>query len=1440
MDANTLREVAIKVSQYFRDFLESDFKRQQAPRRRIVLQSESGFRAGMRVSPYAGLERELWNLLSRPSGGDLSFSMTPRRYTRPISATLKRVIDEQVVAIPDTAIVSVRKTVFDRAWATYASAVNQPEEWIDGIRTTLAEALGTQVVRPLIAHLDGPLRQQAYSVIDSLYAAEADMIARVGATLDAALPHALARLLATQQPTMLSEALASCLTLEAVHETLRSFFEAFVASDAYQEFRDLETYVTTGDGLQLYLYLGSVKFRGVAFPLFFLPAEAHRLPEGQGFTVKVVNHLFCNRRAIDFVLQELAAGLQRAWVSPIQERITYLDENQSVYEVARGLFNRVAAAMDLGGQVDFSSSAADASTASLTLSSALYLAAYERSDEALINDFEEIIDQARRGGSAIVDLFQGMVQGVLMENPVSIAETVESSWEELPMVDRVVFNAPVPLNEEQRKILLAVRAEKGRIVVVEGPPGTGKSHTITAIAADCAFQGRSCLVLSDKTEALDVVQGKLSDVMSRVRHERDFPNPILRLGQQHANFRQLTSNQAVTQISSYARAMKANQAQLESERIDASESLKRDIARTVETLGNITMPDMRGLHEDEATLTTLLPEILPVLARVQDASFLPELTTADSHGTELQTYLTILFRGRDFTPEKLTRHLEREAVVQQLIADQGMPQDWDHFDQFDAQKLRELADCLLRYQQLRMPVFGYLFRGAAVAELERRLQQLAPTRGFRLKQDSPALEKVRDVASRLLKALEKGELSELFPETFAALGRGQKPSPAATVTSQVVGLLNRIDPAIVSLLLSHPKDEPRAWPLVIRYLRRSVGIRTAFREAPEFDYVGTKTQLERLNTSVMNSHVDSRLVDFMANHRADAKALAAVITNRQKFPEEKFEGVRNSFPVMIASIREFGEYMPLVPDLFDVVIIDEASQVSVAQALPAVLRARKLVVLGDSKQFSNVKSTNASIELNDKYRADLVQYFERHVSRDAATLQRLAMFDVKRSILEFCSLGASYSVMLRKHFRSYQELIGYSSGTFYGHQLQAIKIRGVPLEEVVCFDQVEVAEGQGTRGTNPSEAEFILDRLLELVDEEDAPTVGVITPFRDQQTLISQKLFSHARARDFEDKLRLKVMTFDSCQGEERAIIFYSLVATPGHDALNYIFPVALDDPQQSVEHKLRVQRLNVGFSRAQECVWFVHSMPIESYRGALGQALAYYAGVLRRRDLGADNTDPSSPMEARVLDWLQKTPFVQANMDRIEILPQFPVGDYLRQLDPTYSHPAWRVDFLVTMQADHGQLHIVIEYDGFEFHFQPGRQVHVGNHDRYLNPADVERQLTLESYGYRFLRINRFNLGTDPVATLSERLFQLARRAGAEPTSQALAQVQTAAAGLASKEMKPCSRCGEILPIEAFFDPTLRGGEGGSGRVCMGCKGEAQQPSRGGSRRKKKRRRSW
>lgn len=1422
MESSALRDVAIHVSTYFRDFLETDFKRQQAPRRRIIATTDSGFRASMRTQSYPKLDRELWALLSRPSQTAPSISIGPRDYTRPISLVLLKVIAEQINAIPESALITVRNAVNDIASSTYAKAVNHPEEWVESVQQVLFDKVGEQVVQPLIAHLDGPLKAQAYDLIDSLYAAEADLIQRVAGDLARVLPDVLAKLLATQDTQLLVEALEQFLTLDGAHAALTGFFDSFAAADAYLELRDLETYVATGDGLQLYLYIGAIRYGPNTYPLFFLPIDVARNSNSNSYSLTLVNHLYANKRAIDYVLQELAGQHNRAWTAPITERITYLQPEQSIYEVTGQLFRSVANAMDLGGQIQLGSGIAEASTASVRMSSALYLAAAERSDEALLNDYEEIIDLARKGGAAIVDLFEGIVGDVLLRNPISIKADVEQEWDELPMVDRMVFDSPIPLNEEQRKVLLAVRRPEGKVIKVSGPPGTGKSHTITAIAADCAFNQRSCLVLSDKGEALDVVYEKLSEAMSRVRHDRDFPNPILRLGRQENNFKRLTSSAAVAQISAYSSAMKANRGRVEGDRTDKSAALKADIAKTVATLGNVSLAGVQAMHAAESELQTLCPDVLDVLRKSTDASVLPELVVLGEQMEGLETYLRAIFQEGDFTPDSLTERAMRDALLVEFTGMHPVGQ-WGLFEVLDAGQVRQISSLVLTYGQLRMPVFGYLFRGGKVRELEGQLNRLPTTRPLLLKENAASLQSIVAGANGLRIKLEGAGLAASFPEAYRALAAGRIPPIQAKALTTAIALLRKIDPAIIDALLAQTKDEAKLWPLTVDFLFRWLETRQAFVDAPQFDYVGTKTQLERLNTSVMNAHVDSRLINFMDNNRADARALAGLISNRQKFPEGKFDKVRESFPVIVASIREFGEYMPLAPDLFDVVVIDEASQVSVAQALPALLRARKVVVLGDDKQFSNVKSSNASIELNDKYRSNLVNHFRANVSQQADVLQRLGMFDVKRSILDFASLTASYEVMLRKHFRSYQELIGYSSGTFYGHQLQAIKIRGKPVEEVIRFDQIDASASMATRGTNPAEAEFILARLLELVEQENPPSVGIITPFREQQTYLSKLLFGHQRGRDFEDKLNLKAWTFDTCQGEERNIIFYSMVATDGNDALNYIFPVNMNDAQQDVEEKLKVQRLNVGFSRAQEMIWIVHSKPLDQYRGSIGQALHHYAGVLDKaaNQAQSEDTDQASPMEAKVLDWFYASPFYQANMAAVEVFPQFEIGSYLRQLDATYEHPAWRVDFLVLVRTPKKVVQIVIEYDGFEHHFRKGAQVHVGNHERYLHEADLERQLTLESYGYRFLRINRFNLGEDPVATMSARLGRLVEIAvGDHPVSASVERVQSQASGLADKSLKMCSRCRQIKEPAQFFDPELGRGAGGFGRICSQCKG--------------------
>ena len=312
----------------------------------------------------------------------------------------------------------------------------------------------------------------------------------------------------------------------------------------------------------------------------------------------------------------------------------------------------------------------------------------------------------------------------------------------------------------------------------------------------------------------------------------------------------------------------------------------------------------------------------------------------------------------------------------------------------------------------------------------------------------------------------------------------------------------------------------------------------------------------------------------------------------------------------------------------------------------------------------------------------------------------------------------------------------------------------------------------------------------------------MITPFREQVTLISKIVLEQPNARDYFDVLRLKIMTFDTCQGEEREVIIYSMVATQSHDAVNYVLPVHLKDAEERVEEALKLQRLNVGLSRAQECIHFVLSKPIEQFSGSARMALQHFKKISDDKSKAEpDETDPSSPMEAHLLGWLNSDIIRPVQSRRYRATTAVSDRRLPEQPDPLYRHPAYRVDFLLTFRHGERVINVVIEYDGFKEHFTKRDQVDEANWPFYYRAEDIERQMTLESYGYKFLRVNRFNLGKEPVSTLSGRLYQLIDAAKNDKTNHSVVdKIQKDAQALADGQKRFCKKCGETKPTQSIL----------------------------------------
>lgn len=1425
-----IREFATKVSRYFLEFLDTDFRRAKLPKRRIQLKNDLGLRTAINLRKYPDFYAAVWALAAKPGAGR-QLRIKKKQFTAKISPTLLSLIEEHTSALPESTFAQVRLQALEYARSQRPLGIQDPEQYVERVQSSFVESVGREIVAPVLQLLERAFERTSLSAVDSVYEVETDLVSMITRPAVEQMAKPLVALVARGDEAPFKDVLDTFFTETDIERLLLDFFRDFAAADLQDELMEVMSYVKTGaEGLSFYLYLCDIKHRATNFPLFYVPLNISLDPETNALELTLDPLLYIHKQAIDFVVQELEGAANKLAIGAVEKRIVHIDEARSIVDEIVPVIGKLQLSLGLSGLVDVrQSQLQQADSASIKVTNGAYLAAFDRSDESVLNDYESLLSVLTAEDARASQLFQDIIGGMLMQEPVSVKREVEAKWAEVPVAERLVASSPIPLNEEQRKILKTLRHDQGRFLVVQGPPGTGKSHTITAIAFDCIMSGRNVLVLSDKQEALDVVEDKLRDSLASVRTDDDFPDPILRLGRQGGTYTRLLSAGSQEKIRNYHRSQSAAADKLDMERGMKEDRLKRLINETISAYSAINMRDLGELHRLEASLGRVNPQLVVRLRHPAAAGSLDLLAgSVTKVGSPAEA---VAFVPGD--RPKTVAHLYQAALIEGLTAELQKDVRLQHLSLagwigVDARlSIRKL---LAEAAALRWPVFGFLFVGGKIAAINVQLiDLLGPgAQSLDVRKDAPRIQGLLDA----MLAVDQGLQAWKLPADFGVgvWGRLRQGQPGAPSASALVTMLRAFEQCYGAEILElvGARKAPTFADLVAmlsdaaRYATLWQRIEAQFRKVPSYDFAGLKGELEQLHVTSMTREIDGRFIGFIDSHRGLAKSLAGVIKAKQQFPQEQFEPLKNAFPCVIAGIREFAEYIPLKEALFDVVVIDEASQVSVAQAFPALLRAKKAVVLGDRHQFSNVKSATASKELNRGWLNELEGFFRERISAQSDKIQRLKHFDVKRSILDFFDLIANNEVVLKKHFRGYMETISFSSKYFYDKVLQAIKIRSRPIEEVIKFTELPPAAAKADAGnTNRREVDFIVEELERLLASEQSETVGIITPFREQQALLSRIILHHAKAQHFAEKLRLKIMTFDTCQGEERDIIIYSMVATSERDLLNYIFPVSLENISDDVEEKLKVQRLNVGLSRAKETMHFVLSKPIDEFKGTAGRVLAHYRQVLQddARLPKAGDTDARSPMEAKVLDYLKQTAFFRKHQEHIQVQAQFPIGEYLRQLDPLYKHPAYRCDFLIRVASFSRPINIIVEYDGFEFHFNNQSEVDGQNYPDYYKPEDVERQLILEGYGYKFLRINRFNLGRDPVSVLSQRLEDLVHAAREDRTNAVVEAVRTAAEDLQSRESKVCTACGNVRALDEFWDPALSDGQGAYGRKCMPCK---------------------
>jgi hypothetical protein len=508
------------------------------------------------LDTYAPLNAAFWTALSKPATELEAITVTRRAFTTTLSDRFRDMVAKAVQSLQPDSYTLVRQQIVGCAEATKSES-EYADGWVNEIFRTAAEEICERIVHPLLATLEPTLRKDAQSLLEATYDLEGELTNLLLQPLNDDLSTALYTMASNGKTDDLWEVLTRLFTRDHSSTVLIDYFETFATADAYVDLKQLVAASKSRENLELYLYLGVIRFRKNTYPLFYVPLTVDLDQETTKFRIALKPQILVYKRAIDYILQETSARADSS--SPISERLLYASGEESLETLLKIPTTQVLSAMRLDPNFRVSPDQLGvAETPNYSLESSLHLAVYDKSDESLLNDYEELLTAARGTGGTILDLFEGMVRSVVLEDPVSLDSKIADAWDQTGIADRLVQASPIPINEEQSKIISALKQPDCRFVLVEGPPGTGKSHTISAIAFDAILSKKSVLLLSDKREALDVVENKLEQTLASVRPSGvDFPNPILRLGKESNNFRSLLQGSTVQQINDYHRASRA-------------------------------------------------------------------------------------------------------------------------------------------------------------------------------------------------------------------------------------------------------------------------------------------------------------------------------------------------------------------------------------------------------------------------------------------------------------------------------------------------------------------------------------------------------------------------------------------------------------------------------------------------------------------------------------------------------------------------------------------------------------------------------------------------------------------------------------------------------------------------------------------------------------------
>lgn len=497
-------------------------------------------------------------------------------------------------------------------------------------------------------------------------------------------------------------------------------------------------------------------------------------------------------------------------------------------------------------------------------------------------------------------------------------------------------------------------------------------------------------------------------------------------------------------------------------------------------------------------------------------------------------------------------------------------------------------------------------------------------------------------------------------------------------------------------------------------LERDAELRTLSLEK-RHELVASFTKLERQNlqdnvTDILVGHlkqVPQGAMGEMKVIRGEIGKKRGHIALRRLF-EKAGTAIQRIKPVLLMSPISIAQFLPPGTLEFDLLVIDEASQVRPEDALGAIARANQIVVVGDNKQlppssfFDRLLADDAEAEDAEDGAEDLL---------DGAA--RVADME---SILTLCEARGLGGRMLKWHYRSRDpSLITVSNREFYENGLI---LPPSPLQEDpdygLCFTKVDGAYDKGGKRDNRKEGEAIVAKVAKHARLTPTLSLGIVTFSFAQRNLITELLELSRRTDPVLDEFLREgqsedvfVKNIENVQGDERDVILVSVgygPITPGGKLTSMSFgPVNGEGGER---------RLNVLFTRARVrcevfCSFDPGDMDVSRTSGEGPRILKRFldfAKYGRIDDSAPTGGEADSPFEEDVADVIQNYGFIA---------------------DPQVGSAGFRIDMGIRHPDKPGTYILAVECDGATYHSA-----------LWARERDRLRQDVLEHLGWRFHRI--------------------------------------------------------------------------------------------------------